>query len=123
MPRWSASAAAGSSPAWRPVSRSAGEPLDVEVGGVAVDSLGARRIGSIAWAVTQRLVEQALTLSDEAIRQAQQEMWRDLRLAVEPAAALPLAALRSGAWRPAPEATVCLVVCGANVDPGTLSSG
>jgi threonine dehydratase len=103
--------------------RAAGEPLDVEVGGVAVDSLGARRIGSIAWAVTQRLVEQALTLSDEAIRQAQQEMWRDLRLAVEPAAALPLAALRSGAWRPAPEATVCLVVCGANVDPGTLSSG
>lgn len=100
--------------------RAAGEPLDVEVGGVAVDSLGARRIGSIAWAVTQRLVEQALTLSDEAIRQAQHEMWRDLRLAVEPAAALPMAALRSGVWRPRPDDTVCLIVCGANVDPGTL---
>ena len=100
--------------------RAQGRPVDVEVGGVAVDSLGARRIGAIAWAVTQRLVDEVLTLPDEAIRQAQREMWRELRLAVEPAAALPLAALRSGVWRPRPDDTVCLIVCGANVDPGTL---
>jgi threonine dehydratase len=100
--------------------RADGRPVDVEVGGVAVDSLGARRIGAIAWAVTQRLVDEVLTLSDEAIRQAQREMWRELRLGVEPAAALPLAALRSGVWRPRPDDAVCLIVCGANVDPGTL---
>jgi threonine dehydratase len=100
--------------------RAEGRPVDVEVGGVAVDSLGARRIGTIAWTVTQRLVDEVLTLSDEAIGQAQREMWRELRLAVEPAAALPLAALRSGVWRPRPDDTVCLIVCGANVDPGTL---
>ncbi len=100
--------------------RAQGGPVDVEVGGVAVDSLGARRIGEIAWGVTQRLVDEVRTLSDEAIRQAQREMWRELRLAVEPAAALPLAALRSGVWRPRPDDTVCLIVCGANVDPGTL---
>jgi threonine dehydratase len=100
--------------------RAAGQPLDVEVGGVAVDSLGARRIGAIAWEVTQRLVEDALTVSEDAIRQAQRQMWGDLRLAVEPAAALPLAALHSGVWRPRPDSTVCLIVCGANVDPATL---
>jgi threonine dehydratase len=31
--------------------RAAGAPVDVEVGGVAADSLGARRIGAIAWAL------------------------------------------------------------------------
>ena len=41
--------------------------------------------------------------------------------AVEPAAALPLAALRSGAWRPREAQRICLIVCGANVDPATLA--
>ncbi len=37
--------------------REAGKPVDVEVSGIAADSLGARRIGSIAWEVTQRACE------------------------------------------------------------------
>jgi threonine dehydratase len=40
---------------------------------------------------------------------------------VEPAAALGLAALQSGAYRPARDETVCLVICGANLDPATLA--
>ncbi|VWX57794.1 Threonine dehydratase [Burkholderiales bacterium 8X] len=101
--------------------RENGAPVDVEVGGVAADSLGARRIGEIAWAITQRHVRDALLLSDDAIRAAQLWLWRELKLAVEPAAALPLAALQSGAWQPSEGAKVCLVVCGANVDPATLA--
>jgi threonine dehydratase len=100
--------------------RQAGEPVDVAVSGVAADSLGAKRIGSLAWDLTQRWVPQALLLPDVAIREAQLWLWKDLKLAVEPAAALPLAALRSGAYVPAKDEAVCLVVCGANVDPGTL---
>jgi threonine dehydratase len=57
---------------------------------------------------------------DDAIRAAQLWLWKELKLAVEPAAALPLAALQSGAYVPAKDEAVCLVVCGANVDPGTL---
>ena len=101
--------------------RQAGEPVDVAVGGVAADSLGAKRIGSIAWELTQRWVPQALLLPDAAIREAQLWLWKELKLAVEPAAALPLAALRSGAYAPASDETVCLIVCGANVDPATLA--
>jgi threonine dehydratase len=101
--------------------REAGEPVDVEVGGVAADSLGARRIGAIAWDVTQRHVRNALLLPDEAIRAAQIWLWKELKLAVEPAAALPLAALRSGAYVPREGEKVCLIVCGANVDPATLN--
>ncbi len=100
--------------------REAGEPVDVDVGGIAADSLGARRIGSIAWDITQRHVRDALLLPDEAIRAAQLWLWRELKLAVEPAAALPLAALQSGAWRPREGEKLCLIVCGANLDPATL---
>lgn len=101
--------------------RQAGQPVDVPVSGVAADSLGAKRIGSIAWEVSQAHVHDALLLADAAIAKAQQWMWKELRLAVEPAAALPLAALQTGAYTPAPNARVCLVVCGGNVDPAMLA--
>ncbi|MBX3655885.1 MAG: threonine/serine dehydratase [Ramlibacter sp.] len=103
--------------------RQAGEPVDVAVGGIAADSLGAKRIGAIAWEVTQREVKDALLLSDEAIRAAQLWLWRQMKIAVEPAAALGLAALQSGVYVPRADEKVCLVICGANVDPATLAAG
>ncbi|GAA4330644.1 threonine/serine dehydratase [Variovorax defluvii] len=101
--------------------REAGEPVDVDVSGIAADSLGARRIGSFAWDITQRHLHDALLLSDESIRAAQSWMWKELKLAVEPAAALPLAALHDGRYRPREGEKICLIVCGANVDPATLA--
>jgi threonine dehydratase len=100
--------------------RAAGQPVDVAVSGLAADSLGARRIGDIAWAVSQRHIAGVHLLSDEAIARAQQRMWSQWRLAVEPAAALPLAALWEGVVRPAASEKVCVIVCGANVDPAKL---
>jgi len=99
----------------------AGTPVDVEVSGLAADALGARRIGALAWGVVQRHPATSLLLDDAAIRDAQRLLWQSFKLAVEPAAALPLAALRSGAWRPLEAQRVCLIVCGANVDPSTLN--
>jgi len=101
--------------------REAGQPVDVEVGGVAADSLGATRIGGFAWDITQRQVRDALLLPDEAIRAAQLWLWKELKLAVEPAAALPLAALHTGAYAPREGEKICLIVCGANVDPASLA--
>ncbi|MEP7301879.1 MAG: pyridoxal-phosphate dependent enzyme, partial [Caldimonas sp.] len=100
--------------------RQAGEPVDVAVGGIAADSLGARRIGAIAWQVAQRHVDAAHLLGDAAIRAAQMDLWTTLRLAVEPAAALPLAALKTAAVAPRRNEAVLLVVCGANLDPASL---
>lgn len=101
--------------------RQAGEPVDVAVSGVAADSLGAKRIGSIGWEITQKYVRDALLLPDAAIRAAQLVLWKQFQLAVEPAAALGLAALQTRAYVPQPDETVCLVVCGANVDVATLA--
>ncbi|ROZ72094.1 threonine/serine dehydratase [Ramlibacter sp. WS9] len=101
--------------------RRAGEPVDVAVSGVAADSLGAKRIGGIAWEITQRHVKDSLLLPDAAIRDAQLWLWKQMKLAVEPAAALGLAALQTGVYKPRADEKVCLVICGANLDPATLS--
>jgi threonine dehydratase len=98
----------------------AGAPVDVEVSGIAADALGARRLGALAWDVVQRHPLQSVVLRDEAILDAQKWLWQSLKLAVEPAAALPLAALRSGAVEVVAGQRICLVLCGANVDPATL---
>jgi threonine dehydratase len=101
--------------------RNAGAPVPVEVSGVAADSLGARLIGDIGWAVAQRHVVDALLLDDAAIRAAQRWLWAELKLAVEPAAALGLAALQTGAYVPRADERVCLVICGGNVDPALMT--
>lgn len=99
----------------------AGEPVDVAVGGLAADALGARRIGAIAWGLVQRHGVASHLVPEAAIAAAQRALWQELRLAVEPAAALPLAALQAGLVRPAAGERVLLVVCGANVDPATVA--
>ena len=101
--------------------RAAGQPVDVAVSGVAADSLGARRIGAIAWEISQKHVGRALLIQDSAITAAQHWLWQSLKLAVEPAAALGLAALQTGVYVPAADETVCLVLCGANMDPASLA--
>lgn len=101
--------------------REAGEPVDVAVSGVAADALGAKRIGAISWDITRRHVKEALLLPDDAIRAAQRWLWKEMKLAVEPAAALGLAALQTGVYRPEPDEKLCLIICGGNVDPATLA--
>jgi threonine dehydratase len=101
--------------------RAAGRPVDVAVAGVAADALGARRIGALAWPICERHVAAAHLLDDAAITEAQRRIWSELRLAVEPAAALPLAALWGGVVRPARGERVALIVCGANFDPAHLA--
>ena len=100
--------------------RAAGQPVDVAVSGIAADALGAQRIGTLAWQATQAHVRDALLLTDESIRAAQLWLWKELKLAVEPAAALPLAALHSRRYVARADEKICLIICGANLDPATL---
>ncbi|MCZ8176882.1 MAG: serine/threonine dehydratase [Burkholderiaceae bacterium] len=99
----------------------AGEPVDVAVDGLAADALGARRIGDIAWGLVRRHGVASHRVPDAAIAAAQRALWAELRLAVEPAAALPLAALQAGLVQPGQGERVALVICGANLDPASLS--
>jgi threonine dehydratase len=99
----------------------AGHPVDVEVGGVAADSLGAGRIGAVPWAVVRRYVDEAVVVDDDAIRAAQRSIWDDLSLVAEPGGATAFAALQSGAYRPERGERVAVAVCGSNCDPATVT--
>ncbi|MCA0997437.1 threonine/serine dehydratase [Alloyangia pacifica] len=95
----------------------AGAPVDVEASGVAANALGARRIGDICLGLAQQHLARSLTVSDDAITEAQHCLWQSHRLLVEPAGATALAALRSGAYRPDPGERVAVLLCGGNIAP------
>ena len=98
----------------------AGAPVDVDVGGLAADSLGPRRVGAIAFAAASAWVERVVLVSDEAIRDAQRRLWHDAHLVAEPGGAASLAGLIAGAYQPAADERVVVVVCGANTDPALV---
>lgn len=91
----------------------AGTPVDVEVSGVAADALGATRLGSNPWLALQS-AESAL-VTDAETKAAQRLLWDEFRVIVEPAAAVPLAALQSGRVNLDGAANIGVVLCGANV--------
>jgi len=96
----------------------AGLVVDVEVGGVAADSLGARRVGELMFPIAQKFVHRSLLVSDEQIVEAQRVLWQQLRLVAEPGGATAFAALLSGVYKPHPGERVGVVMCGANADLG-----
>ena len=97
-----------------------GAPTDVNVSGVAADSLGARRIGDIAYAVATRTAVRSILVTDEDFLKARQVLWDEYRIVVELGAATAMAALTSGAYQPGNEKRFAVVLCGANTDPATL---
>ncbi|MEZ5342541.1 MAG: serine/threonine dehydratase [Acidimicrobiales bacterium] len=91
----------------------AGHPVDVSISGIAADALGATRIGDNPWLALQH--SQSMVVTDAETRSAQALLWEQFRIAVEPAAATPLAALCSGRIDLDDKRHVGIVLCGANV--------
>lgn len=98
----------------------AGRPVDVDVSGVAADSLGARRAGDLMFPIAQTFVDRVVLVSDDQIVAAQKALWQKLRIVAEPGGATALAALLSGAYTPQPGERVGVVICGANTDLSTV---
>lgn len=92
----------------------AGEPVDSPVGGVAADSLGARRVGSLMFPLAQRYIDRSVLVTDDAIMAARTALWEKLRIVAEPGGAAALAALLGGAYRPEPDERIGVLLCGAN---------
>jgi threonine dehydratase len=92
----------------------AGKPVDVEVGGIAADSLGARRAGDLMFPFARAFVEDVVLVSDPAIRDAQEKIWRALRIVTEPGGATAFAALLSGVYQPAKGERIGVLICGGN---------
>jgi len=92
----------------------AGRPVDAPAGGIAADSLAPRRVGELMFPIARAHVERVALVSDETIRSAQQALWDAVRIVVEPGGAAAFAALRCGAYRPAPDERVGIVISGGN---------
>ena len=92
----------------------AGRPVDAEAGGIAADSLAPRRVGELVFPIVQRHVQKTVLVTEDAIRDAQRQLWKTLRIVVEPGGAAALAALISRRYVPGPEERVGVVICGAN---------
>ncbi len=101
---------------------SAGRPVDVPVSGVAADSLGARRLGALAFAAQEAEPPISVLVTDDEIVAARSALWRDHRVPSEFGAAAAYAALLSGRYVPGDGERVAVVVCGANTDPATLAT-
>jgi threonine dehydratase len=99
----------------------AGGPVDVPVSGVAADSLGARRAGTIAYETAVAAQLPSVLVTDQAIVDARRTLWEDYRIVVEHGTAAAQAALTSGAYVPEPGERVVVLLCGANTNPADLA--
>ncbi|MEO1620424.1 MAG: threonine/serine dehydratase [Cyanobacteria bacterium J06632_3] len=93
-----------------------GKQIDVEVGGIAADALGSRRVGNMMLPIAQQYVNQTVLVDEASIITAQQLLWSELRIAAEPAGVVPIAALISGRYQPVPGEKIGVLICGGNVD-------
>ena len=98
----------------------AGHPVDVAVGGIAADSLGAGRIGDVCWEVARRTGLRSVLVPDEAVARARRRLWSELRVLAEYGGATALAPLLTGAYLPEPGERVAAIVCGGNTDPAAV---
>ncbi len=94
-----------------------GPECEVDVSGIAANALGARRIGRLSYDLARASDLEVVLVSDEAVAMAQKRLWQGLRQLVEPAGAAALAALLSGAYTPAKNEKVAVLLCGANPAP------
>ncbi len=92
----------------------AGRPVDAEAGGLAADSLAPARVGERVFPIVRRYVERVVLVSDRQIREAQETLWRLLRIVAEPGGAATFAALASGRYRPDAGSRVGVIVSGGN---------
>lgn len=96
--------------------QAAGGPVRAQALGVAATSLGPPSLGALPWALLKDRVGPSILVDDEAILAAQAWLWLTARLVVEPGGAAALAALMVGAWTPAEDCPVGVVLCGGNAD-------
>jgi threonine dehydratase len=99
----------------------AGMPVDVQVSGLAADSLGARRVGEVPFAILRAAAERVVLVEDADLRAAQEALWDECRVLAEPGGAAALAAWLSGSYRATAGERLGIVICGGNVDPASMA--
>ncbi len=84
------------------------------------DGVRTQALGELTFATIEALVDEIVTVSEDAVLEAMRWLALEAKLLVEPTAALTLAALRAGAV--VADGPIVLVVSGGNVDPALAAS-
>jgi threonine dehydratase len=99
---------------------------DVEVIGVQsqcplADGIAIKRPGKITAPLLERLLDQSVTVDENAVAEAITLLLERTRLVVEGAGAVGVAALRRGLVAPAESGTTVVILSGGNIDTGVLA--
>jgi threonine dehydratase len=83
------------------------------------DGVRTQGIGVLNFEIISSLVDDIITVSEEAVLEAMRHLFLETKIAVEPTGALTTAAIRSGVFKPFGK-TIC-IVSGGNYDPVLLA--
>jgi len=98
-------------------SLAAGEPVSKVTVKTIADSLGAPLHMPYTYGIVKRFVDEVVLVDDQALIDAMGLIFRDAKLAVEPAGAAAVAALAGPLAERLSGRRVGLIVCGTNIDP------
>ncbi len=94
----------------------AGTPQAIDKVATIADSLGAPHAAPYSFGLCRRFVDEVVLIDDDAIRGAMALLFREMKLAVEPAGAAATAALCGPLRERLAGRRVGLIVCGSNID-------
>lgn len=98
----------------------AGSPQSIDAVRTVADSLGAPYALPYSFELCRRYLDDVVLVSDEQIVRAMHLLFRSAKLAVEPAGAAAVAALRGPLRDRVTGKRVAVIVCGANIDAETF---
>jgi threonine dehydratase len=99
-----------------------GHPEGIDQVRTIADSLGAPFALPYSFALCRKFVDELVLVNDAALKRAMLLLFRDAKLAVEPAGAAATAALCGPLRERLRGKRVAIIVCGTNIDWGTFSS-
>jgi len=97
-------------------SRDAGELVTLDAIETAANTLAPKRSAELNFAIIEDLVDDIVTVSDDAMRDAARWLWFEMGIGAELAGAAAIAALQSGTVAYPADATVAAIICGAGTD-------
>jgi len=98
----------------------AGKPKKINLQPTLADGLAIPQVGTNAFAIASKHVDQTITVNEEEIAIAILRLAELEKTVVEGAAATPLAAIFSGKLPELAAKRVVLLLCGGNIDPNML---
>ena len=98
-----------------PISLAAGEPTEITITPTIADGIAVSRPGTLNFAIIRDAVDEVVTVDDDAIAKAMLVLLERAKLVVEPAGAVGVAAIMTGAVHDTGNTVV--VLSGGNIDP------